>query len=93
MGVQAYCPSTKSCAYVVLHDAASRIFAIAFNMRSIALRLAGAAKAEALADGGEPIPAIGPDWVHFNPWGQPRATRDESRLLRWATRAYADGLV
>lgn len=52
LGTPAYCPSTKSCACVILHTPAGRIFAIAYGQRGLALRLADAAQSEALADGG-----------------------------------------
>ena len=38
-GSAAYCPSWGSCAYVVLHTAGLRIFAIAYGMRGLSFRL------------------------------------------------------
>ena len=83
LGAPSYCPSTKSRAYVVLHTPASRIFGIAYGQRGLALRLTDAAHSEALTDGGIPIPAIGSQWVRFDPWKTPH-------LRRRAERSFAD---
>ena len=89
-GVHAYCPSYKSCAYVVLHTDADRIFAIAFGQRGLAFRLAAPALAEAIADGGTPAPEIGPDWVRFEPWDATAKPDARERLRRWCRHAFAD---
>ena len=47
-GAYAYCPSTSSMAYVVLHTAADRIFALAASQRMLAFKLAASARAEAM---------------------------------------------
>ena len=67
-GVQSYCPSVSSFAYVVLHTASNRIFAIAFGQRGLAFRLDAPGYDEAIANGGKPASAIGPDWVEIDPW-------------------------
>jgi hypothetical protein len=88
-GAHAYCPSTASFAYVVLHTASHRIFAIAYGMRGLAFRLAPPSYAAALADGGTPRPEIGPDWLAFEPYA-PTPAIASGRLLRWATQACLD---
>jgi hypothetical protein len=89
-GASVYCPSTASYAYVVLHTADDRIFAIAFGRRGLAFRLAVSSHADAIADGGVMIPDIGPDWVQFDPWGIRDRSAATQRLLRWATQAFTD---
>ena len=83
-----YCPSFKSCAYVVLHTPADRIFAIAYGQRALSVRLHDDAVEEALAGGLTPDPLIGPDWVGLPPW----PTRDDpfatGRLRLWCRRAW-----
>lgn len=88
-GAHAYCPSYKSCAYVVLHTESSRIFAIAYGQRGLAFRLAPVSRVRALADEGAPVPEIGPDWVAFAPWG---SAEQRARLERWSAQAMADVL-
>lgn len=89
-GAHAYSPSYASCAYVVLHTEANRIFAIAFGQRGLALRIAPSAQAAALVDGGAPAPDIGPDWVSFAPWGAQATAEPMARLHRWCAQAFAD---
>lgn len=90
-GAEAYCPSYASCAYVVLHDAENRMFAIAFGMTGLAYRLSRGAYGDALDDGGKAAPEIGPDWVRFDPWPLDVKRADtDARLRRWAARAFAD---
>ncbi len=88
-GAHAYCPSFKSCAYVVLHSESSRIFAIAYGQRGLAFRLAPASRERALADGGTAAAEIGPDWVAFAAWG---SAEQRTRLERWSAQAMADAL-
>jgi hypothetical protein len=90
-GSHAYMPSFRDCAYVVLHDDAWSIFAIAFGQRGLAFRLAPSSVAAALADGGAVAPQIGSDWVSFEPWdvGVPTDVL-RARLERWCSRAYSD---
>ncbi len=83
-GARHYCPDFHSYAFVVLHTEAKVIFAIAFGMRQIALRLPAAARAEAVAEGAAPCPAIGEDWVAFDAFktgGSPAAAAE--RLKHW----------
>lgn len=87
-GAHAYCPLPSSYAYVVLHTTESRIFAIAFGMRTIAFRVA--APADAPADGGMPAPEIGPSWVSVDPWDRGARTEARERLTRWGERALRD---
>lgn len=91
-GAQAYCPSARSCAYVVLHTAAHRIFAIAFGQRGLAFRLSAGPHAEALAAGGVEAPEIGVDWVRLDPWAPRPTVGAESFLLHAATQAYGEAL-
>ena len=87
--VSHYCPSYGSCAYVVLHDASDRIFAVAWDMSGLALRIDdGAARLEAISDGGYAASAVGPQWVGFDPWKVDEPTPvTRQRLARWAVRA------
>jgi hypothetical protein len=61
-GAHAYCPDYDAFAYVVLHNDANVIFATAWGMSKIALRLPKSA--EAMADGGGRS-EIGEDWISF----------------------------
>jgi len=79
-----YCPAAASYAYVVLHTPANVIFAIAFDQRSLAFRLAGAAQDEALGDGGVLAPEIGADWIRFQAWHPPAGISNDDWLRRWA---------
>jgi hypothetical protein len=90
-GAQAYSPSYKQYAYVVLHTDASRVFAIAYGQRGLAFRLSQSSRDIALADDGTPADDIGRDWVKFDPWNPkvPRAEL-ETRLERWSARAFTD---
>lgn len=87
-GSNAYCPSYASCAYVVLHTDASRIFAIAFGQQGLAFRIPASARADALADGGVPAEKIGSDWVKFAPWGTASEAEVRDNLRRWCQRAF-----
>ena len=87
---RAYCPSYGSCAYVVLHTGADRIFAIAFGQEGLCFRISPTARADALADGGAPAPEIGADWVCFAPWDTRAMTGTHERLRRWCARAFTD---
>jgi hypothetical protein len=89
-GAQAYSPSYKDCAYVVLHTEESRIFAIAYGQRGLALRLSPSDRAAALADGGEPAPDVGPDWVSFPPYDAYGQSGAKERLRRWCERGFAN---
>ncbi|MEP6621637.1 MAG: hypothetical protein ABJE47_20080 [bacterium] len=89
-GTHAYCPSYGSCAYVVLHTNANRIFGIAYGQRGLALRLAAPAYTEALEDGGVPALSIGPDWLAFAAYDGPRESGAYARLQRWSARAFTD---
>lgn len=93
-GSRAYSPSFAQCAYVVLHTAAWRIFAIAFGQRGLAFRLTPASRLAALADGGVGASDIGPDWLSFDPWNpdMPSAV-PRTRLEHWCERAFAESIV
>jgi hypothetical protein len=88
-GAHAYCPSYSSCAYVVLHTEAQVIFAIAFGMRDIALRL----PPDVLAQGGAPFLDIGEDWLCVDAFPGP-AARDawEAMLQRRVEAAYRSAM-
>lgn len=88
-GVHAYCPAPSSFAYVVLHDDANRIFAIAYVQRELAIKLSGADYLEAMDDDGDHFNNIGPDWVRLDPWCPPPFKGVNPRLLVWAERALA----
>src|SRR5512146_2961472 len=87
-GAEVYCPSYSNCAYVVLHDNESRIFAITYGMRGLAFRVGESGYADALGDWGTPVPEIGSDWMRFEPWPLDVKRADtDARLRRWAARA------
>ena len=92
-GVTAYCPSYSSCAYVVLHNDADRIFAIAYGQRGLAFRLGASSLAAGIGDGGTPETAIGDDWLSFAPYDERGQTGAQTRLRRWAAQARADATV
>ena len=88
-GAHFYCPSFKSCMYVVLHTDDFRIFAMAYGMHGLAFRLAPSEVSAAVADGGTVEPALGPDWVAFQAYDARGITGTHDRLRRWAARALA----
>jgi hypothetical protein len=90
IGAGAYCPAPKVCAYVVLHSTTNRIFAIAYDQRSVAFRLPDGSQAEALTEGGEAVPKVGTDWIRFDPWAGARAGGINPHLRSWAERSFAD---
>jgi len=88
-GAHAYSPAPRSFAYVVLHDDADRIVAIAFGQRGYGIRLAPASIDAAIAEGAVRAPEIGPDWVTFDPWDVKDKARRE-KIRKWSERAIAD---
>lgn len=92
-GARAYCPAVKSFAYVVLHTERNRIFAIAFGQRGLAFRFDAQGYAEAVANGGEPAPEIGRDWVRVDPWAAKPASGLNPQMTRGAERAYGDAVA
>ena len=90
-GAQAYSPSYRQMAYVVLHTEAWFIFAIAYGQTGLAFRLAPSSQEPALADRGTSANQIGRNWITFNPWDVdvPRA-ENRRRLERWCVQAFAD---
>jgi hypothetical protein len=95
-GVQYYCPSFSSLAYVVLHTEANLIFAIAIGMLKIDFRLSRALVSEAIGRGEAEHSDIGADWLSVRPFprGEPRDVVD-ARLKRWCEAAsrYAQALA
>ena len=91
-GAQAYCPSVRSYAYVVLHTAAHRIFATAYDMRGLAVRLSAVPYAEALVAGGVDAAEIGADWVRIDPWGPRPTVGGKPYLVAVVTQAYNDAM-
>ena len=91
-GARAYCPVPSAYSYVVLHTVANRIFAIAFDMRGLAFRLAESEMGEAISDSGLAAPEIGGDWVRFEPWGREASDVTRARLRKWCSRACAAAL-
>lgn len=92
-GARAYCPAVKSFAYVVLHTEANRIFAIAFGQRGLAFRFDAQGYADAVANGGEPAPEIGADWVRIDPWSANRGGGLNPQIVGGAERAYRDAVA
>jgi hypothetical protein len=88
-GARAYCPAPKSFAYVVLHDGADRIFAIAFGQRGFGIRVGQASVDDAVAEGAVRAPEIGADWVTFDPWDVNDKSRKQ-RIRRWTERATSE---
>ena len=86
-GAHAYCPVPSVYSYVVLHTDENRIFAIVFDMRGLAFRLAPQDEAPALSDGGIQAPEIGDGWIRFEPWAREAETLTHARLVRWCERA------
>jgi hypothetical protein len=95
-GVQYYCPSFSSLAYVVLHTEANLIFAIAIGMLKIDFRLSRALVSQAIGRGEAEHSDIGADWLSVRPFprGEPRDVVD-ARLKRWCEAAsrYAQALA
>ena len=87
-GSAPYCPSYGSCAYVVLHTADDRVFAISYGQHTMAFRRPLKVLDQAVADGGALEPNIGAGWVRFEPWG--RNGVGQERLAHWARLAFAD---
>jgi hypothetical protein len=87
-GVQYYCPSFSSLAYVVLHTEVNLIFAIAIGMLKIDFRLSPALVSEAIGIGEAEHSDIGADWLSVRPFprGEPRDVVD-ARLKRWCEAA------
>jgi hypothetical protein len=88
-GARAYCPAPTSYAYVVLHDEADRIVAIAFGQRGFGVRLRPASVDEAVADGAVRATDIGPNWVTFDPWDVSDKSRKQ-RIRHWTERAISE---
>jgi hypothetical protein len=91
-GAQSYCPSVASFAYVVLHTASNRIFAIAFGQRGLAFRLDAPGYDEAITTGCT-ASAIGPDWVEIQPWTPPPGGGVNPQVLHWAEQAFRDAVA
>jgi hypothetical protein len=83
--VQSFCPDWNAYRYVVA-STNSIIFGLAVGMHSIAFRLNPEKKEIALATGGEPLDAVGPDWVRFELFRPDWPAPD---LKFWALRSYA----
>jgi hypothetical protein len=92
-GAYAYSPSYASHAYVVLHTDQNQIFAIAFGQRGLAFRLAEAAHAAALADGGTRAPEVGQAWIRFDLWELNASAGARERLRHWCVRALSDAVL
>ena len=84
-GVRIYVPSPRSASYLALHTEANVIFALAFGMRDIALRL----PPDVLAQGGAPFLEIGEDWLYVEAFRGPAASAAwDAMLQRWVEAAY-----
>ena len=64
-GAGVYSPNFKICAYVVLHDAGSRIFGLAAGMRDLSFRLPPALQGDLLGQGHGRRSRIGGEWFDF----------------------------
>jgi len=83
-GAQIYCPSYRSCAYVVLHTEAQMIFAIALGQRQLVFRLPPDALAAGVEQGGQVYAAIGPDWLAIDAF---QAGASDAMLRQWTEAA------
>lgn len=84
-----YCPSYRSCAYIVAHTEANVIFAIALGMLSIEFRLPAALTTAAIADGSGKASPIGNDWLSVIPFAKGlTASANDARLMRWCEAAH-----
>jgi hypothetical protein len=83
-GARVYVPSPRSASYLALHTDANVIFALAFGMRNIALRL----PPEILAQGGAPFLEIGEDWLCVEAFRAAAASAWDATLQRWVEAAY-----
>jgi hypothetical protein len=88
-GARYYCPNYSSLAYVVLHNRASVIFAIAIGMHKIDFRLPLALVGSAMASGEGEHSAVGADWLSVQPFPrcEPR-TQVDATLSRCCEAAY-----
>jgi hypothetical protein len=85
-----YCPSFRSCAYVVAHTKADVIFAIACGMLSIEFRLPAPLVTGAIADGSGKASPIGDDWLSVIPFPKGlAASANDARLMHWCEAAHA----
>jgi hypothetical protein len=88
-GVRTFCPDVRAYAYVVAHDAAGRVFALACGQSRLAARVGKANLSQAAADSGEPAAEIGEDWVWFRAFRADESRQVTcSRLGRWCRRAH-----
>jgi hypothetical protein len=84
-GIRIYLPSPRAHSYLALHTEANVIFAVAFGMKDIALRL----PPEVLAEGGAPFLKIGEDWLSVEAFRGPAASAAwDATLRRWVEAAY-----
>ena len=84
-GVRTYCPSRRSRAYLALHTDDNVIFALAFGMKNIALRL----PPDVLAQGGAPFLEIGEDWLCVEAFRAPAVSAAwDATLQCWVEAAY-----
>jgi hypothetical protein len=89
VGVRVYVPSPRSASYLALHTEANVIFAVAFGMKNIALRL----PAEILAQAGAPFLDIGEDWLCVEAFrGAAGRAAWDATLQRWVEVAYRAAL-
>jgi hypothetical protein len=88
-GAKTYCPNVASYAWVAACARGTRIFAVAYGMSALALRVGAIGREDALAEGAEPD--IGPDWVRFRPFqpDEPLAITRE-RMRRFASIAFSE---
>jgi hypothetical protein len=80
-GAQLFCPDSSAYAYLAAFRSDNRIFAIAYGMQVIAVRLVPIFVVKALADGASSAPNLGSDWVLLDAFA--------SNAQSWIQRAYA----
>jgi len=79
-----YCPNPAEYRYIAVFSNQT-VFAVACGMNTVAFRLSPDMAARALATGGVPMEAIGPDWVSFMLF---RSDWPEVDMRFWARAAY-----
>ena len=61
--VQIWCPAPHEYSFYAMYRGSGILFAIAFGMHDIGLRLPGQKGTQALREGGTALDAGGPDWI------------------------------
>ena len=79
---QQYCPNPYRYLYVIRYTNSDLIFAAAFGMSALVVRLPDAVVAEAHADGGKSFADLPREWVGFNPFRTDLSLTANRRKMR-----------